>query len=68
MILRYGYPGAGTGSVAAAKITWVFTGDRWDSAPDRREANDFQYWSVLQFNDTSNPPAILPMSSICRLV
>ena len=33
-----------TAAAAAAPDTaWVFTGDRWDSAPDRLKAHDFSY-------------------------
>eukprot|EP00658_Telonema_sp_P-2_P036526 TRINITY_DN26402_c0_g1_i1.p1 TRINITY_DN26402_c0_g1~~TRINITY_DN26402_c0_g1_i1.p1 ORF type:complete len:177 (-),score=47.12 TRINITY_DN26402_c0_g1_i1:429-959(-) len=28
---------------------FVWTGDRWESAPDGVKAHDLQYWSVLEF-------------------
>lgn len=39
----------------------VYTGDRWMSAPDQLKSHDLQYWAPLQFNDTTTPPAIVPM-------
>ena len=30
---------------------YVWTGDRWQSAPDGIKAHDLQYWSVLKFKD-----------------
>tara|TARA_Y200000002_G_C22429191_1_gene557249 strand:- start:55 stop:345 length:291 start_codon:yes stop_codon:yes gene_type:complete len=41
---------------------YVYTGDRWTSAPDKKKSHDFQYWQVLDFNDTSSPPRISKLS------
>ena len=38
--------------------TIVYTGDLWDSAPDRLKSHDLQYWEPLQFNDTVSPAII----------
>ena len=40
--------------------TFVYTGDRWDSAPDRQKSHDFQYWQPLVWNACS-PPSIAPL-------
>lgn len=40
------------------KVSWIWTGDRWGSAPDHQKGHDFQYWQPLQFNDTNLPPTI----------
>ena len=34
---------------ADASMQLVWTGDRWQSAPDGVKAHDLQYWSVLKF-------------------
>merc|ERR1712232_413780 len=39
-------------------IEYVWTGDRWGSAPDGLKSHDFQYWQPLEFNDTVVPPTI----------
>lgn len=34
---------------------YIWTGDRWNSAPDGEKDHDFQYWAPLVFNDSSTP-------------
>ncbi len=41
--------------------TWVWAGDRWNSAPDGQKGHDLQYWAPLVFNDSATPPRILPL-------
>ena len=41
---------------------YVYTGDRWTSAPDKKKSHDFQYWQLLTFNDTVSPPKISKLS------
>lgn len=36
---------------ADGSTQYVWTGDRWQSAPDGDKAHDLQYWSVLQFQN-----------------
>ena len=36
---------------ADGSTQYVWTGDRWMSAPDGDKAHDLQYWSVLQFQN-----------------
>ena len=38
--------------------TYVYTGDRWRSAPDLLKSHDFQYWEPLRFDDSVDPPTI----------
>ena len=40
----------------------VYTGDRWDSAPDKLKSHDFQYWQPLKFNDSNTPPTIAELT------
>eukprot|EP01065_Artemidia_motanka_P047959 TRINITY_DN7614_c2_g1_i1.p1 TRINITY_DN7614_c2_g1~~TRINITY_DN7614_c2_g1_i1.p1 ORF type:complete len:361 (+),score=85.77 TRINITY_DN7614_c2_g1_i1:68-1150(+) len=42
-------------------VTYLWTGDRWESAPDNEKGHDLQYWYPLRFNDTQVPPAIEPL-------
>jgi len=46
-------------------VEYVFTGDRWQSAPDHIKAHDFQYWMPLTF-DSSSPPKIEKLQWIER--
>ncbi len=39
---------------------YMWTGDRWQSAPDHLKDHDFQYWSLLVFNDSEPQPSIQP--------
>lgn len=32
-------------------VEYVWTGDRWNSAPDGEKDHDFQYWVPIEFND-----------------
>ena len=41
--------------------TYLYTGDRWSSAPDKLKSHDFQYWYPLSFNDSNVPPTIAPL-------
>jgi hypothetical protein len=41
--------------------TFLYTGDRWASAPDHLKSHDFQYWQPLSFNDSTSPPSIAPL-------
>jgi len=36
-------------------MEYIWTGDRWNSAPDGVKDHDFQYWTRLVFNDSSTP-------------
>merc|ERR1712146_658312 len=53
---------------AGAPPTYIYTGDRWSSAPDHLKSHDFQYWYPLQFssssNDSKTPPTIAPMKFV----
>lgn len=39
-------------------VEYVWTGDRWGSAPDGLKSHDFQYWQPLAFDDSVSPPTI----------
>eukprot|EP00043_Microstomoeca_roanoka_P006211 m.61088 g.61088 ORF g.61088 m.61088 type:complete len:425 (-) comp13322_c0_seq2:21-1295(-) len=43
---------------------YVWTGDRWQSAPDGIKAHDFQYWTPLTFNDTEAQPSIMHLTHL----
>ena len=45
-----------------AEDTWLYTGDRWDSAPDRLKSHDLQYWQPLRFDDTKSPATIAQLT------
>jgi len=49
-------------------ITFVYTGDRWDSAPDDLKSHDYQYWEPLHFNDSVTPPVIAPLTFVGSFV
>ena len=51
-VIRYPTPGGGTG--------YIWTGDRWQQAPDGLFAHDPQTWAPLEFDDSTG--AILPMA------
>ena len=34
---------------------YIWTGDRWQSAPDHLKSHDFQYWQPLQWDDSVSP-------------
>jgi len=36
---------------SAGQVTYVWTGDRWQSAPDRLKDHDFQTWLPLEWSD-----------------
>jgi beta-xylosidase len=42
--------------------SYIYTGDRWESAPDRLKGHDLQYWQPLRFNDSRSPPTIAPLT------
>jgi len=48
-------PSEGAHSDAPAFI-WI--GDNWQSAPDGVKAHDYQYWTPLQWNESSTPPRV----------
>jgi hypothetical protein len=35
------------------ETAYIYTGDLWGSAPDRRKGHDMQFWARLAFNDTA---------------
>eukprot|EP01083_Nonionella_stella_P055495 146373_1 len=37
---------------------YLWTGDRWKSASDTLKGHDLQYWQLLSFNDSLQPPQI----------
>ena len=39
----------------------IWTGDRWMSAPDHMKSHDFQYWGMLDFDDSKQPPRVQPL-------
>ena len=41
---------------------YIYTGDLWASAHDQMKSHDLQYWYPLRFDDTKEPPSILPMT------
>ncbi|KAH3743020.1 glycosyl family 43 [Pelomyxa schiedti] len=45
-----------------SKITWVWTGDLWGSAPDGLKGHDFQYWQPVTFDDSVVPPKLSMLS------
>ena len=49
------------GSTSGGNVTYVFTADRWQSAPDKLKSHDLQYWAPLTFDDSKTPPAIAPL-------
>ena len=49
---------------ASTNITYVYTGDRWQSAPDHLKSHDLQYWEPLEFDDSVSPPTIAPLRSV----
>eukprot|EP00035_Acanthoeca_spectabilis_P010325 m.182837 g.182837 ORF g.182837 m.182837 type:complete len:289 (+) comp14984_c0_seq5:392-1258(+) len=48
----------------ATGIAYLWTGDRWRSAPDHLKSHDFQFWQVLDFS-TAAP--IAPLASPATL-
>ena len=40
---------------------YIYTGDLWSSAPDNLKSHDIQYWSILKFDDSIQPPVIQQM-------
>ena len=47
---------------ANGETQYIWTGDRWKSAEDGLKGHDFQYWQVLSFNDSVQPPVIHKLS------
>lgn len=45
----------------AASGTWVWTGTRWGSAADKVFAHDLQTWLPMMWNDTAEPPRVIPL-------
>jgi hypothetical protein len=45
-------------ALANGTVLQVWTGDRWQSAPDRLKSHDFQFWSPLQWDDSRSPPVL----------
>jgi hypothetical protein len=58
----------GGDGTAAGETTFVYTGDRWSSAPDKLKSHDFQYWYPLAFNDSVSPPTIEPMKWVDSII
>ena len=48
--------------------TYIYTGDRWASAPDHKKSHDFQYWQPLKFDDTRQPPLPEPLKWVDSFV
>eukprot|EP01062_Namystynia_karyoxenos_P029787 TRINITY_DN22323_c0_g1_i1.p1 TRINITY_DN22323_c0_g1~~TRINITY_DN22323_c0_g1_i1.p1 ORF type:complete len:366 (+),score=96.21 TRINITY_DN22323_c0_g1_i1:85-1182(+) len=46
---------------ASGGYVYLWTGDRWASAPDHLKGHDLQFWQPLTFNDSVTPPAIAPL-------
>ena len=36
-----------------SNTTFIYTGDRWNSASDKEKGHDFQFWYPLTFDDIS---------------
>ena len=55
--------------VIPAQANWVFkvgssliyTGDLWTSSSDGLKSHDAQFWSLLEFDDSVEPPMPLPL-------
>lgn len=45
-------------AVEGGNIEYIWSGDRWGSAPDGLKSHDLQYWQPLSFDDTVSPPTI----------
>jgi len=43
-------------------VEYIWTGDRWQQAPDGLKGHEPQYWVPLVFNDKTNPPSIQTVS------
>ena len=52
------------GAASGIEPVYIWTGDRWQSAPDQLKSHDLQYWQPLVFNDTASPPTIAPLSFV----
>jgi hypothetical protein len=35
---------------------YIFVSDRWGTAEDHLMSHDFQFWSLLEFDDNTSPP------------
>jgi hypothetical protein len=46
-------------ALCSGRSDFIWQGDRWQSAPDRIKAHDFQFWTKLQFGAKGE---ILPMA------
>ena len=40
---------------------YVFVNDLWSSADDNLKSHDKQFWQLLEFDDSVDPPAIKPL-------
>jgi len=40
---------------------YVFVSDLWTSATDKLKSHDHQFWQLLEFDDTVDPPTIKPL-------
>jgi hypothetical protein len=40
---------------------YIYTGDLWTSASDNLKSHDIQYWNVIEFDDTKEPPMPIAM-------
>ena len=46
---------------ANGETGYVFVSDLWSSAADDLKSHDLQFWQLLEFDDTVNPPTIKPL-------
>ena len=58
-VIQYPTRNAATG---APDTGFIWTGDRWGSAPDGLKSMDPQTWAPLTFDDSQTPPAIVPLA------
>lgn len=47
--------------ISGGSVAYMWTGDRWGSAPDGLKSHDVQFWQPLKFDDSVSPPAIAPL-------
>jgi len=55
---------------AAEETGYIFVSDLWSSADDKLKSHDKQFWQVLEFDDSVEPPTIKPFEwrDTCDLV